>query len=294
MPAGSIVIQGLKQPLGVAAEGGAVWVTEYLAGNLVRIDTSTNRITDRIRVGPHASRPIIQNGFVWVLDDLGGAVIAVDARTKQLSTKITNWPGRLRAVGLAAGDGSLWALLPAQYFQDPAKTRPSHLVRVDPASGTVLADIPVPGNATGVAVGGGAVWVVSTVEPDTIYRIDPTTNRIAARIDTGDIPIGALVFQEPYLWAANQDGDLTRIDSRSNGATLFEIGSPEWPALVAEAGVIWISAPLDNIVARFDPATGTVTRTVHTGSRPQEFAFVGNDMWVANYNDGTVARIPIN
>lgn len=294
MPAGSRVIQGLKQPFGVAAERGAVWVTEYGAGSLVRIDTSTNRMT-RIDLGAaHASRPVIQNGFVWVMDDQGGAVIAVDARTNQLSKKIENWPGRLLPVGLTAGEGSLWVLLPAVYFGNPPKNRPSHLVRVDSPSGTVLADITVPGNATGVAVGGGAVWVVSTLEPDTIYRIDPTTNRIAARIDAGHTPSGALVFQEPYLWAANQDGYLTRVDRRTNAPTLFEVGSPEWPALVSEGGAIWISAPLDNIVARFDPTTGTVTRTVHTGSRPQEFAFLGNDMWVANYLDGTVARIPIN
>jgi streptogramin lyase len=291
MPAGSRVIQGLKKPFGVAAERGVAWVTEYAPGYLVRIDTTTNRITARIQIGPHASHPVIQNGFVWVIDDLGGALIAVDPRTQQLSKSIQMRP---TPIGLTAGDGSLWVILPALYFGNPPKHRPNHLVRVDPASGTVLADIPVPGNAAGVAVGGGAVWVVSTLEPVAIFRIDPTTNRIAASIDTGHTPSGALVFQEPYLWAANQDGYLTRIDSRTNAAALFEVGSPEWPVLVAEAGAIWISAPLDNIVARFDPATGTVTRTVHTGSRPQGFAFLGTDMWVANYNDGTVARIPIN
>ena len=55
-----------------------------------------------------------------------------------------------------------------------------------------------------------------------------------------------------------------------------------------------MSAPLDNIVARFDPGTGTVTRTVRAGTRPQEFAFLGNDLWVTNYMDGTVAKLPIN
>ena len=296
MPAGSRVIEGLRKPFGVAAEKGTVWVTEYEAGNLVRIDTSTNRITARTHLGPHASHPVIQNGFVWVIDDLGGALISIDSRTNDVSKNIPMRPTpELRPFGFTAGEGSLWVILTAstEYYAAP-KIRPSHLVRVDAASGSLLADIPVPGTATGVAVGGGAIWVVSTVEPATIYRIDPTTNRIAARIDTGRTPSGALVFQDPYLWAANQDGYLTRIDSRTNGATLFEVGSPEWPALVAEGGAVWISAPLDNIVAKFDPGTGTVTRTVHAGSRPQGFAFLGKEMWVANYIDGTVDRLPIN
>jgi streptogramin lyase len=202
----------------------------------------------------------------------------------------------LRPFAVTASHGALWVVLAesTEYYANP-KNRPSQLVRVDPASGEVLDTIPVPGNATGVAVGGGAVWVVSTLEPITIYRIDPTTKRVVARIDTGHTATGVLVYQEPYLWAANQDGYLTRIDSRTNAATVFEVGSPEWPALVAQGNAIWISAPLDNIVARFDPATGAISRTVPTGgSRPQGFDFLGNDMWIANYVDGTVTKLPIS
>ena len=295
-PAGSSVIQGLKQPFGLAIETGAAWVTEYEAGNLVRIDTSANRITARIHVGPHASHVVIQAGFAWVVDDLGGALIAVDTRTNRVSRNIPMRPtSELRPVGLASGAGSLWVILASNTeYQANPRNPPSQLVRVDPAGDEVLDTIPLPGNVAGVATGGGAVWVVSNLEPITIYRIDPTTKRVATRIDTGHTASGALVYQEPYLWAANQDGYLTRIDARTNGVTLFEVGSPEWPALVAQGNTIWMSAPLDNIVARFDPGTGTVTRTVRAGTRPQEFAFLGNDLWVTNYMDGTVAKLPIN
>jgi DNA-binding beta-propeller fold protein YncE len=135
---------------------------------------------------------------------------------------------------------------------------------------------------------------VSRVDPAVVYRIDPKTNRIAATIDSGHPASGAVTYQEPYLWAANADGYLTRIDSRTNRVTSFAVGSPEWPVLVAEGQAIWISAPLDNIVARFDIATGAISKTMRTGSRPQGFAFLGNDIWVANYGDGTVAKLPIN
>jgi len=296
-PVGSSVIRGLKQPFGLATAKGAAWVTEYEAGNLVRIDTSANRITARIHVGPHASHVVIQAGFAWVVDDLGGALIAVDTRTNRVSKNIPMRPtSELRPIGLAADAGSLWVILASNTeYQANPRNPPSQLVRVDPAGDEVLDTISLPGNVAGVATGGGAVWVVSNLEPITIYRIDPTTKRVAARIDTGHTASGALVYQEPYLWVANQDGYLTRIDARTNGVTLFEVGSPEWPALVAEGNAIWISAPLDNLVARFDPATGSISRTVRTGgSRPQEFAFLGNDIWVANYIDGTVAKLPIN
>jgi sugar lactone lactonase YvrE len=294
-PKGSSVIQGLKRPFGLAIETGAAWVTEYEAGNLVRIDTNANRITARVHVGPHASHVVIEAGFAWVVDDLGGALVAVDTRTNLVSKNVPMRPTpELRPIGLAAGKGSLWVVL-ASSVEGPPNPRnpPNQLVRVDPTGDQVLDTIPLPGNAAGVATGGGAVWVVSNLEPITIYRIDSTAKAITATLVTGHTPSGAMAYVDPYLWVANQDGDLTRIDSRTNLTASFEVGSPEWPALVAEGNAIWISAPLDNILARFDPGTGTVTRTVRAGTRPQGFAFLGNNLWVANYLDGTVAKLPI-
>jgi DNA-binding beta-propeller fold protein YncE len=84
------------------------------------------------------------------------------------------------------------------------------------------------------------------------------------------------------------------INSTNQVVGNFEVGSPEWPALVAQGNAIWISAPLDNIVAKFDPGTGAIASTVRAGSRPQEFAFLGNNLWVANYLDGTVVKLSVN
>jgi streptogramin lyase len=297
LPTGSVTIPGLKQPFGVATEKGTAWVTEYEAGNLVRIDSSTNRIVARIHLSPHASHLVIQGGLAWVIDDLGGALISVDTRTNQVARSIPLWPGpELRPTAVAGDGSSIWAVLTTtfEYFANPRNTPPSRLLRIDQSSGQVLDTISLPGSAAGVAVGGGAVWVVSRLDPTLIYRVDPKAKAIAATIDTGHAPTGAIAYQEPYLWAANADGYLTRIDSRTNLATVFDVGSPEWPAIVPDGQSIWISAPLDNMLARFDPATGVVNKTVVAGTRPQTFAFLGRDVWVANYVDGTVVRLPIN
>jgi streptogramin lyase len=297
LPNGGSRIVGLKHPFGVATEKGVVWVTEYDAGNLVRIDASTNRITASIRVAPHASNLVIQRGFAWVIDDQASALISVDTRSQVVRSIPIRPRPQDRPVAVAAGEGSVWVVVANtyEYVPDLRNRLPSSLVRLDPASGAILDLISLPGRAAGVAVGGGSVWVASRVDPPAIYRIDPKTKRVVATIDSGHPTSGAVTYQEPYLWAANQDGYLTRIDSRTNQTTVFEVGSPEWPALVSDGQSIWISAPLDNIVARFDPSTGAISRTVPTGgSRPQMFAFLGNDIWVTNYLDGTVARLPIN
>jgi DNA-binding beta-propeller fold protein YncE len=169
------------------------------------------------------------------------------------------------------------------------------LVRLDTATNarsTILID----GVATGVTVGGDAVWVTTVLpEPASIFRIDPATNRVVARVETGHPVSGPLAYADSGLWVANNDGSLTRIDSRTNKVVgNFEIGSPEWPAMLPAGKDLWLSVPLDNILARFDPATGAIASTVRAGSRPQQFAVLGHDIWVANYVDGTVTKLPIN
>jgi DNA-binding beta-propeller fold protein YncE len=297
LPVGSARISGLQKPFGIAAEPGSIWATEYDLGNLVRIDPVTSRIVGRSHVGVHAAHVVAHGGFIWVTDDQGGSVISVDEKTGAISRDI---PLRqnfdLRPSAIAAGGDSVWVTL-APGFEHGASAQipPCQLVRIEISRKEVVATIPIRGVAAGVALGGGAVWVASLLEPASIYRIDPTTNRVVATIATGHPLSGALAFKAPDLWVANQDGYLTRIDSRTNQVIgNFEVGSPEWPALVADGQSIWISAPLDNVVARFDPGLGAVTSTTRAGTRPQGFAFLGKDMWVANYVDGTVTKLPIN
>jgi streptogramin lyase len=286
----------LKHPFGVAVGEGSVWVTEYLEGNLVRIDPVTNRVVDRVHVGDHASQLLVQGGLVWVLDDLGKAVIRVDAvNNRQINRIPIVADFFLRPIAFAGSAGSVWVTLGTNSFSTHAQSVLGELVQIDTATSAVTKST-IDGIAAGVTVGDGAVWVSTILqEPTSIFRIDPATKKVVARIETGHPVGGPLAYADSGLWVANNDGVLTHIDSRTNKVVgSFEVGSPEWPALVAEGQSIWISAPLDNIVARFDPGLGAVTRTLPAGSRPQGFAVLGSDLWVANYVDGTVTKLPIN
>jgi len=289
-------VSGLKKPYGVAVGSGSVWVTEYEQGYLNRIDPATDRVVARVHVGPHASHVLIQDGFAWVLDDLGSALIRINVGSNRVIDQTPLQGGfNMRPSDLAGGAGSLWVTMGSNAFTSAGKSLPSELLRIDTATSAVTV-IPIDGVASGVAVGGGAVWVSSIlVEPTSIFRIDPATNRVVARIETGHAVSGPLAFGDSALWVANNDGYLTRIDSRSNKVIgNFELGSPEWAAMLAVGKDLWISAPLDNILARFDPTIGAVASTVRAGGRPQVFALLGSDIWVANYVDGTVAKLPIN
>ena len=290
-------VSGLNKPYGLAVGEGSVWVTEYEAGNLVRIDPATARVVARVHVGIHASHVLVQEGFAWVLDDSGGTLIKVDVMTNQMVREFPLRPSfNLRPSDLAGDAGSVWVTVGSNNYVLRSGQLLGELIRIDTATSAVTA-IPIEGLAAGVAVGGGAVWVSSILlEPTSIFRIDPATNRVVARVDTGHLVNGPLAYGDSGVWVANSDGYLTHIDSRTNKVIgNFEVGSPEWAAMLAVGNDLWISAPLDNIVAKFDPAIGAISRTVRTGgSRPQVFAFLGKDMWVVNYLDGTVVKLPIN
>jgi streptogramin lyase len=286
-------VSGLKEPYGVAVGNGSVWVTEYLRGQLVRIDPATNSIVTRVPLGGHAAQLVVQDGFVWVIDDLRRFIVQVDATSNQVVEKIPTFD--LRPAGLAGSSGSVWVTLGSSANLNRAAPILSELVRIDTAT-KAKTIIMIDGLAAGVTVGGGAVWVSTILlEPMSVFRIDPATNRVVARVETGHAISGPLAFGDSALWVANNDGYLTRIDSRSNKVTgNFELGSPEWAAMLAVEKDLWISAPLDNILARFDPTIGAVASTVRAGGRPQVFALLGSDVWVANYLDGTVTKLPIN
>lgn len=288
-------VSGLKHPVAVAVGEGSLWVTEYEQGNLVRIDPATGRVVARVHVGPHASRVVVQEGFAWVLDDLASKIVPVDVVTNRVVKDILLGQSEdLRPTDLAGSAGSLWVTL-ASKFRTVRMPITGELLRFDTATST-LTVAPLGGVADGVAVGGGAVWVASSLLTQTsIFRIDPATSRTVAKVDTGHPMSGPLAYADSGLWVANNDGYLTQIDWRTNKVVgNFEVGSPQWAALVAQSQSIWISAPLDDLLARFDPGTGAVTRAIRTGGRPQGFAFLGNDIWVANYVDGTIVKLPIN
>lgn len=126
----------------VAAESGAVWTAEQLAG-VYRVDPAARRVIARIRVGPRGRRLAIQDVVLG-----GGEVFAVGARI-----------GR---------------------HQVP--TGGYALARIDPATDRVQAVTSLPrGAGIRFAYGAGALWVARFDGPG-VYRIDPETGQVTDRV----------------------------------------------------------------------------------------------------------------
>jgi DNA-binding beta-propeller fold protein YncE len=141
----------------IAVGDRALWAARVAPGDLAtpgkdavtRIDPATGRTVATIPVGRAPLDLAATPRTLWVTHSGGGgdSVTRIDPQTNRLVGR----PVRTGASpqSLAAGGGSLWV----------ANHDAATVTRIDPASGKVLADIPMPSEPHRVAWGAGAAWV---------------------------------------------------------------------------------------------------------------------------------------
>lgn len=162
------------------------------------------------------------------------------------------------------------------------------VARIDAATGTVLADIPVGQFPNSIAVSDGAVWV--GIEGDgSVSRIDPATNQVVARIPIGRKGFVRLAAGDDRLWvAACLDRQVAVIDPVENIVTNTIPVDPCWNVAVG-GGAAWVPVG-DRSVTRIDAETLTAIPAVFVQSGPSEITPGFGSMWVANVNAMSLSR----
>jgi DNA-binding beta-propeller fold protein YncE len=141
------------------------------------------------------------------------------------------------------------------------------LLRVDLRTNRVVATIPVPlaGRYASVAFGEGAVWMTSGEADGVVYRVDPASNRVTARIGVpggafGIVVAAGIVWVTQYL-PERDPGVVARIDART-GRLRSPIEIPHLPGAIRYGlDAIWVTSRFT--VSRIDPRRGTVTQPLH-------------------------------
>jgi YVTN family beta-propeller protein len=241
----------------IAVGDGALWVARVAPGDLgtphkdavTRIDLGTGRTVATITVGRAPLDLAVTPGGIWVTNSgAGGDSLA---RINPKTNRVAGRPVRTGASpqSLAVGGGSLWV----------ANHDAGTVTRIDPASGRVVADIPVGSEPHRVAWGTGAAWV-GLWHDNSVSRIDPATNRVVG----SPIPIG-----------------------------LHHAGN-----LVVGAGSVWVTsdyranaAAEDVVVVRIDPQTNRAVETIAVGGHPIDVAATPGAVWVSVANPGRLLRI---
>jgi virginiamycin B lyase len=270
----------------------AVWVASRATGTLIRIDPKTNAADKPIPIGKEPCHSLIQ-AFkgLWTSLCGSGALVRFDppappapsakdpAADKPVATPETKTPKdpivlittAVHGAGpIVSATGSVWMVTNAG----------ASLIRVDPDTNAVVAEVSLPAAATAIAVSGDAIWLVSTAKALAI-RVNGYSNVVEETVKVGPSPI-AIASGEGSVWTLNGgDGSISRIDSKTNKVTdTIKAGTTgaAGTILVGE-GSVWVSTP-GSPLARIDPRTNTLAQRF-TGPGGGVFALGLKSIWLA-------------
>jgi len=153
----------------------------------------------------------------------------------------------LAAVGAAAGIAVVFTSSGSGPAGLPRIDRQSAGL-IDPASGKIVAEVPVGPQPRAIAVGGGSVWVANEGN-ETVTRI-VSSSRKTATITLQGHPTG-LTFAAGAVWATTIEGGLIRIDPAFDSAAApvkVSVGAAGPPSVVSAGGSLWVTAPDTTLV----------------------------------------------
>ena len=151
---------------------------------------------------------------------------------------------------------------------------------------------PYPGSPDWLAIDED-VWV-SNKPKDSVARLNPRTNTVAATIPVGKGPCSGLAIGFGSLWVPNcGDQTISRVDLKTGAITATirsSIGNSEG-SIVAGASSIWMLTDAKGTLARFDPATNTLVAEIYVAPGSYGLAFGEDALWVTSTERSTVARV---
>jgi virginiamycin B lyase len=153
---------------------------------LVRIDPGIVKITDTYDVPEGGTAVRAGLGGIWITYSSEDRVVRVDAETGAVVSEIDVGSGPRF---LAVGEGGVWVM-------NQLDGSVSH---VDPTSNEVVATIPVDAAIEGgdLTVGAGFVWLRGSSE--VVAQIEPSTDRVVARIGSPQAS-GSAHASDGQLW----------------------------------------------------------------------------------------------
>lgn len=227
-------------------------------------------------------------GSVWAPAHQAGEVARIDPATNTVATSLPvtddpfEQPGRL-----GYGDGALWL---SNYTNEGV---PGSLVRIDPATGQVVAVVRAPDAlCCAPIVGGGSVWAIAPdLSGGTVLKISEQTNAVVATAQVANVFPFVGAYAAGSLWISSR-GDVLRVDPETSAVTA-RIGTSGTNAFVVGygAGTVWVDLGVE--IARVDPSTNTIVARVELPETRREeghlVAVEGDRAWITGSSAGKPA-----
>jgi hypothetical protein len=269
---------GGGQVLGLAADATSVWAITFDGAKLVRIDPTTNAVTDSVDIEGAAS-VLTHDSDVWV-GTFGGSpsIHRIDAAT---ATEVGGVSAGEVCCDLSFGNGLLWAVDPGGAVKG-----------IDPATNSVVKSFTVDldRNAhTNVVFGGESLWVSS--DTTMLHRVDPMSG------DVEDIDVGGgvpFVDRDGLVWGASPT-QLWAVDD-ATGAVVQRVDlqrSIEVLSLDVGTATLWVGIRHPGrigAVQQIEISTGEVLGEFKIPI-PARIVFAFDSVWVTDSGSTSVYRI---
>ncbi len=254
-------------PAALASGFGSLWATDPNDEQLLRIDTRSGAVVDRIRIAAQPSSLATGGGAVWVASAVGGLVTRIDPASDRVTDTIRL--GGANPAALVFAGGALWV----------ADTTDRSLVRIDPETGAVKQSITLPLAPTALAAGDGELWAAGA-DAAQVDQVDLASAQIVDELPVGQGP-AAVTLAHGSVWVANSlDGTLTQIDA-DTGRTRATTPIGSGPTAIATSGkTVFVANQYTGTVVRIAARSGRVTGTSRVAGEPTTVAFAGKRLWV--------------
>ena len=278
-PVAVFPVEGVPDWLVVTKD--AVWVSNK-PKNTVRLDATTNKVTDTITVGTKPCSGIAAGfGSVWVPNCGDASLSRVDMKTRAVVATIPVGPAHTEG-GIAVSEDSIWML------SDPKGI----LSRIDPKTNTVRQQVEVAPGSFACVYGDGAVWLTST-EKSVVQRVDAKTGKVTDTIPVGPHP-RFLTIGGGAVWTLNQgDGTVTRVDTKQRATVAqIQVGVPGGGGEISYGnGSVWLTV-FQIPLTRIDAETNKVVQQ-WTGPGGDAVRVGHDSVWLSNLREQNVWRLSL-
>ena len=223
--------------------------------------------TVRPRIPQPSGQPggmTILGSTAWISDWSASRIVGVDLTARRISRTLQVGDQQNQPVSMTSGAGSLWVL----DFSGP-------LLRINPASGTVIRRFPIRDLGVDVAYGDGYIWMIAD-ELDVdggqeyLYKIDPSRDVVVKAAPVPGAGLACAASPGPHgIWIGCAGVDritLINQDSLKPAQSLPVDSGGYIPQIVSGRDAVWVLTPSG--LARADAATGRITAIIHTGYAP--------------------------
>lgn len=204
------------------------------------------------------------SGSIWAVDGSGCQRIHCYETSGGASQRTLTVTGSSCIIGIGATEDVMWVVGPRGCLK---------ILKVDIATGDVLAEIPTVSTvcALSVAYGDGYLWVM--YDNSRIARVDASTGEILGYVapDFAPFPPRAAAYGDGYLWALVGTSCLriSKIDP-ATGEIVQNLDLPGTKCISAIAygdGSLWVAGLTSSSqISRVDPSTGEVLSTASFGT----------------------------